>query len=88
MKIAKLIALLALTTTQATEAQEQDVCYALAMRVGGSKGAYEAGALWGIYYALKDLGQQAKMAYDSISGVSVGSINTFFLSFFPKGQEE
>jgi len=29
----------------------QDQCLALAMSGGGSRGSYEAGAMWGMFYA-------------------------------------
>lgn len=51
------------------------------MSGGGSKGSYEAGALYGLYYsdtlALKD-----KYAYDVVTGVSAGAINTAASAMF------
>jgi len=50
-------------------------CTALAMSGGGSKGAYEAGGLWGLYYS--DVNATAdKYAYDVMTGVSAGALNT------------
>lgn len=48
---------------------------------GGSKGAWGAGV---IKYLLGDL----QLKYDALCGVSVGAINTAFLSQFPHGQEK
>src|SRR5216683_2914720 len=53
---------------------------ALVLSGGGSKGAYEVGAL---QYLLVD----AKMQYEILCGVSVGALNTSFLSMYPIGQE-
>jgi predicted acylesterase/phospholipase RssA len=66
-------------------ASAADVCRALAMSGGGSKGAFEAGALYGLYHA-KDAGQD--FDYDVITGVSAGSINTGAMSVFPKEDTE
>jgi len=62
-----------------------DHCYALAMAGGGTKGAYEAGALWGLYNAMPD---KTKLAYDVVTGVSAGSINTGAVSLFAPGDED
>ena len=61
-----------------------DTCTALALSGGGAHGAYETGVLWGMYNSVED---KSSMAYDVISGVSVGSINAVAASLFPKGQE-
>ena len=61
-----------------------DRCYALAMSGGGALGAYEAGALWGLYNNIKD---KSSMAYDVVTGVSAGSINTGAVIVFAKGDE-
>lgn len=53
----------------------------LVLSGGGSKGAYQVGAL---KYLLGEL----KISYDAFCGVSVGAINCAFLSMFPTGQEE
>ena len=45
------------------------------MSGGGAKGSYEAGALWGLYYS--DTKAPAdKYAYDVMTGVSAGALNT------------
>ena len=55
------------------------------MAGGASKGAYEAGVLWGMYFTDTD---KSKYEYDVITGVSVGAINAGFLSLYAKGDEE
>lgn len=54
---------------------------ALVLSGGGSKGAYQAGAL-------KHILGELEVAYDVFCGVSVGAINCAFLSMFPYQQEK
>lgn len=54
---------------------------ALVLSGGGSKGAYQVGAL---KYIMGEL----RTVYDAFCGVSVGAINSAFLGMFPTGQEE
>lgn len=54
---------------------------ALVLSGGGSKGAYQVGALKYI------LGEQ-NVRYDAFCGVSVGAINCAFLSMFKSGEEQ
>lgn len=54
---------------------------ALVLSGGGSKGAFAAGI---IQYLMGDL----KIDYNIYTGVSVGAINSAFLSMFPSGQEQ
>ena len=49
-----------------------DSCTALALSGGGANGAWEVGVLWGLYH----YGDPQDFAYDVITGVSAGSINT------------
>ena len=65
--------------------KSKDVCYALALSGGGSKGSYEAGVLWGLYYNAKD---KTKYQYDVVTGVSAGAINTGAITMFAPGDEE
>ena len=65
----------------ASAAAKQDVCRALVMSGGGSNGAWEAGVLWGFL----NYGNPADFAYDVISGVSAGSMNTSLLAAFEVG---
>jgi len=53
---------------------------ALVLSGGGSKGAYQVGAL-------KHILGEKHVQYDALCGVSVGAINCAFLSMFPSGQE-
>ncbi len=53
---------------------------ALVLSGGGAKGAYQVGAL---KYILSEL----KVSYDVFCGVSVGALNSAYLSMFPTGQE-
>ena len=89
MKFIKSLILLAVWDEAAyehsnTKARGAEVCRALAMAGGGSKGAFEIGALWGMYYATKAVGDA--FDYDVLSGVSAGSINSFAMSLFPKNE--
>ena len=60
-------------------------CYALAFSSGDENSAYQAGVLKGI--ASSTLLDPKERAYDAVSGVSGGAINTVLLSAFDKGQE-
>ena len=59
-------------------------CRALAMSGGGSKGSYEAGVLYGLVTNDPD---KANYAYDVVTGVSAGSINSVGVSLFAPGDE-
>lgn len=59
-------------------AQENQTCTALVMSGGGSNGAWEAGVVWGLAH----YGNPADYAYDVVSGVSAGSINTSLMSIW------
>ncbi|CAI2373056.1 unnamed protein product [Moneuplotes crassus] len=59
-------------------------CKALVLEAGGDKGAYQAGALKGLYEALGG----KEIDYDVVSGVSVGAINAMGVSIFPSGEEK
>ena len=63
---------------------EDTSCRALVMSGGGSKGAYEAGVLWGLIKSTTDI---SKFAYDVVTGVSAGAINTGAVSVFKPGDE-
>jgi predicted acylesterase/phospholipase RssA len=62
-----------------------DECIALAMSGGGTFGAFEAGALWGLYHSDTD---KSKYEYDVVTGVSAGAINTGAVSVYEIGDEE
>lgn len=55
------------------------------MSGGGVKGAFEAGALWGLILNSED---KSKFAYDVVTGVSAGAINLGAVSLFDIGDEE
>lgn len=56
---------------------QQEKCYGLAIEGGGDHGAWEAGALLTMH-------KHYKQSYDVFSGVSIGAINSLFLSSFSK----
>lgn len=54
------------------------------MAGGGTKGAYEAGVVWGLVHNAVD---KSDYAYDVISGVSAGSVNGGAMAIFEPGDE-
>ena len=86
MKLLNSFAILLAMDGETWSASATETCRALAMAGGGSKGAFEIGALWGMYYATKDVGDA--FDYDVLSGVSAGSINSFAMSLFPKNETQ
>jgi len=62
----------------------QDHCYALVLGGGGTRGAYQAGAIWGMLHAADDL---SKYKYDVVSGVSAGTINGAAFATYAPGEE-
>jgi predicted acylesterase/phospholipase RssA len=60
-------------------------CRALAMSGGGSFGAYEAGVLYGLVKNAKD---KSDFAWDVMSGVSAGSINSLAGGLWAPGTED
>ena len=60
-------------------------CKALAMAGGGSKGAYEAGVLYGMIRSGDK--NSTKFAYDVVTGVSIGSVNSAGVSLWQPGTE-
>ena len=76
---------MAVAAAAPSDKEDKKQCYALAMSGGGTKGAFEAGALWGMYYATED---KSTMAYDVSTGVSAGAINTGGLALFAPGDED
>jgi len=59
-------------------------CRAVAMRGGGTKGAYEVGAL----KAMVDTMIPIEYAYDVVVGVSCGAINAAMLAIYERGFEK
>ena len=66
-----------------TAKAEQDTCYALVLEGGGDLGAFQAGALYEIINHHAD----ESVAYDIVTGISVGAINGAGLANFEKGDE-
>lgn len=75
---------LCITMTSATETKAAKSCKALALSGGGSKGAFEAGALYGLVMNDED---KTNYAYDVVTGVSAGAINTGAIAVFKPGDE-
>jgi predicted acylesterase/phospholipase RssA len=69
--------------TAMAEAQQGTKCRALAMSGGSNKGAWEVGVLWGLLH----YGNPEDYAWDMITGVSTGAINTSATTIFAKGDE-
>ena len=65
---------------QTTLAWPYSKCKALALSGGGSKGAYEAGVIYGLMHE----GDPADYDWDVITGVSVGAINTAAIAMWDK----
>ncbi len=68
-----------------TNALSTDKCIALSMSGGGSMGAFEAGALYGLYHTNTD---KTKFKYDVITAVSAGAVNLAAVAVFEIGDEE
>lgn len=58
-----------------------DKCRVLALRGGGTKGAYEVGAL----KAMADMLDPIDIAYDVVEGVSIGGMNAGLFATYPRG---
>lgn len=65
-------------------ANANDVCRALVLSGGGNNGSWEVGALYGLLHN----GNEADFAYDVITGVSAGAINTMAMAGYPIGKEK
>ena len=66
-----------------TAIAKQDRCLALVLKGGANRGAYEAGVLDSFIKYLPP----EEVQYDVVSGVSVGALNSAFISLYPKGEE-
>lgn len=85
MKISKTLFALFVGLLQISSSEEkQQVCHALAMSGGSNKGAYEAGVLHGLAHRL----DASEVAWDVVTGVSAGAINSAGVSVFPIGKEK
>ena len=78
------LSLLVSLASAKAEAKTAKSCKALALSGGGAKGAFEAGALYGLIMNDED---KSKYAYDVVTGVSAGAINTGAISIFKPGDE-
>lgn len=58
-------------------------CRIIAMSGGSNHGAWEAGVLWG----LVNYGNPEDFAWNVVSGVSAGSLNTVMTAYFDVGDE-
>ena len=68
----------------AIKAESVPTCTALVLSGGASRGAWEAGVLWGLTH----YGDPNNFKYDVVTGVSAGSINAIVLAGWPIGQEK
>jgi len=59
-------------------------CYALALSSGDQNSMYQAGVIKGLSQNMA----ASEMAYQAVSGVAGGAVNTAILANFPEGQEE
>ena len=71
-------------TSAADKLFKSDKCRALAMRGGGTKGAYEVGAL----KTMSEMLDPKEIEYDIVEGVSIGGINSAIFSLYEKGNEK
>ena len=78
-----LVSVMAFTVKAETKASGK--CYALAMSSGDETSAYQAGALSGIFSSKLTPDQYA---YDTVSGISGGAINSVILGNYTKGDEK
>jgi len=69
------------TASAGNVAFDDEKCRALALRGGGTKGAYEVGVLRAMIEMLDPL----EYAYDVVEGVSVGGLNAGLLASYEKG---
>ena len=65
-------------------AASDDVCRALVLSGGGNNGSWEVGVLYG----LVNNGTASDYAYDVVTGVSAGSINTIATAAWEVGNEK
>ena len=68
---------------QVTEPAKDGKCRMLALRSGGTKSAFEIGALMAMLEKMKSI----EVAYDVLVGVSMGGMNAGIFSTFPRGHE-
>ena len=76
------LSLAVLTLLSPAQALFEDKCLALALSGGANKGAYQAGALYGLAHLLPE----SHLEYDVVTGVSTGALNGGGISVWPKEQ--
>lgn len=72
------------TVFASTSTKDDNFCRVLALRGGGTNGAFEIGVLKKMIEYLDPI----DYAYDVFQGVSIGGINAAFMASFEKGQEK
>ena len=77
----KLILSITASTALATEGDGK--CRALALSGGSNHALWEAGVIWGLLH----YGDPADFAWDVISGISAGALNTGLMSVWATGDE-
>jgi predicted acylesterase/phospholipase RssA len=81
MKISTLVCSILLLTLAVSA--DQDHCYGLVLEGGGDLGAFQAGALHELIHTFAD----KTVAYDIVTGISVGALNGAGLANFKQGEE-
>lgn len=76
--------LVAAIAALANAQEETKKCHALVLSGGSNRGAWEAGVIWGLSHYAED---PADFAWDTVSGVSAGSINSGGIATWPTGSE-
>ena len=66
-----------------SQASTDGKCRALILSGGSNNGAWETGVMWG----LSHYGTASDFAWDVVSGVSAGAINTAGIATWPTGSE-
>jgi predicted acylesterase/phospholipase RssA len=84
MKSFSLLFLQSLVLCEENYLPRDEHCRVLALRGGGTKGAYEVGAL----KAMSEMLDPIDLAYDVIEGVSIGAINAAMMASYPRGKEK
>ena len=79
----KTFASIAIIGAFAHQVSAADKCYALALSSGDQNSMYQAGAIKGIAQTLS----ADEVAYQAISGVAGGAVNSVLLAAYPAGQE-
>ena len=65
-------------------ATEFKKCRALVLSGGSNRGAWEAGVIWGLSHYSAD---PSEFAWDTVSGISAGAINTGGIATWATGTE-